>query len=446
MRKRKNSKIMLGLLIAVVALGVGYAAISGVNLLINGSASIKSNGNFSVRFVRPIASEEAIDNPVQNAITISGHNADETLMNVSEMSASVIDNTHATFAVGALDEVGEYVDFIYTVVNESDEGIDAALSLEVADENDLADYFEITKSVGKNKIAPDETTTVTIRVKLIGQPKISDANGTFKVTLTATPVDESSESGSGTGGSESQANGPTLVAAQAGETHKGIVYLDPTNLSKTCTAIDAASNVNANGTPTEVKTGCMKWYIYDDFGDNYTMILDHNTTAELMWNSSNKNVAYESTNLKTLVDDLVDSSGWKVSPRLITMNEINKITGKTEFDASTTKSNYHFETNVTFSDSVRSKYDWLYNNMYKCKSDSADYGCTIEDNNKYTPYGTSNNDIIGGYWVNTTLGTAGSGSGVWVVCKFGGVLGSNSWNQTYGIRPVITLSKSEFSS
>ena len=55
---------------------------------------------------------------------------------------------------------------------------------------------------------------------------------------------------------------------------------------------------------------------------------------------------------------------------------------------------------------------------------------------------TSNSDIIGGYWVNTTLGTAGSGSRVWVVCKFGGVLGSNTWNQTYGIRPVISIDKS----
>jgi len=54
----------------------------------------------------------------------------------------------------------------------------------------LADYFEITKSIGKNKITPDETTTVTVRVKLIGQPKVNDVSGTFKVTLTATPTDE----------------------------------------------------------------------------------------------------------------------------------------------------------------------------------------------------------------------------------------------------------------
>ena len=35
MRRRNNSKIMLGLLVTVIGLGIGYAAISGVNLLIN---------------------------------------------------------------------------------------------------------------------------------------------------------------------------------------------------------------------------------------------------------------------------------------------------------------------------------------------------------------------------------------------------------------------------
>ena len=193
MRRRKNSKIMLGLLIAVVALGVGYAAITGVNLLINGSASVNANGDFKVRFVRPLSSETAIDNPVENAITISGHNADESTMNVSGMSASITDDTTATFAAGALDEVGEYVDFTYTVVNESDD-IDAALSFDIADVNELSNYFEITKTVSKNKIGAGETATVTVRVKLIGQPKVNDVEGTFRITLTATPAEEGSES------------------------------------------------------------------------------------------------------------------------------------------------------------------------------------------------------------------------------------------------------------
>ena len=45
MRRRKNSKIMLGLLIAVVALGVGYAAISNINLIRKEGKSLKQTIN-----------------------------------------------------------------------------------------------------------------------------------------------------------------------------------------------------------------------------------------------------------------------------------------------------------------------------------------------------------------------------------------------------------------
>ena len=36
-KRKRNSKIMIGMLIAVVALGIGYDAIAGINLLINGN-------------------------------------------------------------------------------------------------------------------------------------------------------------------------------------------------------------------------------------------------------------------------------------------------------------------------------------------------------------------------------------------------------------------------
>ena len=367
-------------------------------------------------------------------------------MDVSGITASVTDDTHATFAVGALDEVGEYVDFTYTVVNESDEGIDAALSLEVADENDLADYFEITKNVGKNKIVPSETTTVTVRVKLIGQPKISDANGTFKVTLTATPVDESSESGSGTP-SEPQANGLTLVAAQAGETHKGIAYLDPTDLSKTCTANDAASNVNAKGALTGVNTGCMKFYIFDDSGDNYVMILDHNTSGDVAWNGKNRNTSMNEVAIRLSED----TNGWVGSPRLMDADEVAAIVKNTSWRKSTARSTNYFyfgsKTTTEYSSQnaaekiMQRRYAWLFDNLYQ----SINYGGSVEDNNQYiygSNYGKSN---ITGYWTSSPV--TGSDTFVWRVTR-DGCLDDSSANESsvYGVRPVITLSKSEFSS
>ena len=241
----------------------------------------------------------------------------------------------------------------------------------------------------------------------------------------------------------------TFVAPQTGATHKGIVYLDPTDLTKVCTEEDADANVNEFGTPTEIKTGCMKWYIFNDTGDNYTMILDHNTTARIKWNDSNSNVAYESSNLKSVVDNLVTTSGWEVTPRLITADEVNTITGKTGFNVSSTASYYYLDTltqtKATFSESVRSSYDWLYNNLNKCKTGSPDQGCTIEDGNTYSGYGTAGEGQTWGYWTSTPVGTAGSGSNVWLVARTGRLNHNDANGTNYGVRPVISVSKSQIS-
>ena len=234
-------------------------------------------------------------------------------------------------------------------------------------------------------------------------------------------------------------SGPTMTAAGETDTHKGIVYLDPTDLTKYCDESNSEST-------TETKTGCMKWYIFDDSENNYTMILDHNTTARIKWNDSNSNVAYEESNLKTVIDDLVTTSGWKITPRLITADEIIKITGNTSFDSTTTSSWFYLDSNnqtiSIYDSSNRSKYAWLYNNLNKCKTNSTDYGCTIEDNNTYTGYGTAGDGQTWGYWTSTTVGTASSGSNVWRVSESGRLdyLTANSMYD--GVRPVITVSKS----
>ena len=247
--------------------------------------------------------------------------------------------------------------------------------------------------------------------------------------------------------------GPTIVAAQSGETHKGIVYLDPTDLSNTCTEVEASANLSSNGTPTEIKTGCMKWYIFNDSGDNYTMILDHNTTVRVKWNDSNSNVAYESSNVKPVVDDLVTTSGWEVTPRLITAQEITAIVGGVPtWNTNDYTTNYYFEgtgsmkqTLPTYSESNRSKYDWLYNNLHKCKTDSPDYGCTIEDNDEtYTGYGTAGVGDNASYWTSTTIGTAGSGTYMWATFSKSMISATNSKYAGSGIRPVISIPKSTF--
>ena len=231
--------------------------------------------------------------------------------------------------------------------------------------------------------------------------------------------------------------GPTKEEASETDTHKGIIYLDPTDLTKTCNGSNSIST-------TETKTGCMKWYIYSEDESNYTMILDHNTTARIKWNDDNKNVAYESSNLYAVVEDLKTTSGWVVSPRLITAEEVNTITGKTGWTS--TSSIYYFDTltqtQETFTESERSKYDWLYNNLNKCKTDTTDNGCTVEDGNTYMGYGTAGSGPTWGYWTSTIYGNAGSSSYVWSVFRRNNFYNNSANNTGSGIRPVITISKS----
>ncbi len=217
-------------------------------------------------------------------------------------------------------------------------------------------------------------------------------------------------------------SGATKVEASETDTHRGIVYLDPTNLSNVCNAENSVST-------TETKTGCMKWYIFNDDGNNYTMILDHNTTARIRWNDDNKNVSYEESNLYSVVNDLKKTSGWKVNPRLITAEEVNTITGKTDFDSASTNSWYYFDSNnqtQTATTQGASKYAWLFDYTNSC----ANNGCNMADSSTY------------GYWTQTTLGTAGSGSFVWIVGSSGYLYYNYVNYDNTGIRPVITISKS----
>ena len=48
----------------------------------------------------------------------------------------------------------------------------------------------------------------------------------------------------------------------------------------------------------------MKWYIFNDYGDNYKVVLDHNTTARIKCNDDNKNISCKSNQFNPVVQDL----------------------------------------------------------------------------------------------------------------------------------------------
>ena len=190
------------------------------------------------------------------------------------------------------------------------------------------------------------------------------------------------------------------------------IYYNPETGKKCTTA------VSTPGT----KSGCMKWYAFndDDKSSTVNVILDHNTTAKVAWNST-------ADALKT------DTSNWKsdLNPRLITANEIAKITEHPTFDASReNQDRFCLDTNKP--DTANwcaktkgtSKYTWLFDYTSVC----TDYGCNISDSSNW------------GYW--TSIPYKDNTINVWVVNSYGSLTLDYVTRTVVGIRPVITISKS----
>ena len=201
-----------------------------------------------------------------------------------------------------------------------------------------------------------------------------------------------------------------------------VVYFDPVAGTKCDTYIEANSAIG-------VKTGCMKFYTFggNNNSEKVNLLLDHNTTAKVEWNTSGTNT--EMKEAKVALE--TDTSGWIGNPRLITADEIAKITGHPTFNSSTTTSSgsFCFDTNTTeYDPNMRpgsSKYAWLFDRMSHCTI----YGCNIDDNSTY------------GYWTSSAV--SGSLSNVWHVSYYNKLSGDStvSLNGGRGIRPVITVSK-----
>ena len=172
---------------------------------------------------------------------------------------------------------------------------------------------------------------------------------------------------------------------------------------------------------TGTKIGCMKWYVFNDKEGNATVnvILDHNTTARVAWNSTGNNS--EMKEVKKALEN--DTKDWKNTARLITANEIAKITEKTGFDASKKNQDWFcLDTNQPDTTSYcakaqgKSKYAWLFDYTYECTN----YGCNTSDLSTW------------GYWTSTSF---------WHVSRFGHLSSTNANYADSGVRPVITISK-----
>ena len=204
------------------------------------------------------------------------------------------------------------------------------------------------------------------------------------------------------------------------------IYYNPVD-AVFCTVDDYNNNTDKLG-----KTGCLKWYAIENSDSNkatVNIILDHNTTALIAWNETGSN-----TEMKDVKDALEnDTTTWdsSLSPRLIEADEIATITGNTTFNGTTSTASeyFYFETNNNSSPTTYSgDYSWLYDYTYDCTS----YGCNIADSSTY------------GYWTSTPV--TGNTDGAWRVDRAGRLLSDYvNDNSHYGVRPVITISKTQVS-
>ena len=239
-------------------------------------------------------------------------------------------------------------------------------------------------------------------------------------------------------------------------TNGEVVYFNVTTGEKCSNYTETQSN-------TGTKSGCMKFYAFNDDGkDTVNLILDHNTTATVAWNSSGSNASGPSEVLTQLNDDTktwvgtetpsnytmdqstqgskakytIDYSNYKA--RLITAQEVAQITGDPGWDEKNASNWYYFDSKTkTKSDTCKEgntsgcQYGWLYDRTHI--SSCTNWGCL--NNSDQTTYG---------YW--TASSRAFNSDGAWNVRSSASVDSSSVvYSNNYGVRPVITVLKSKLS-
>ena len=211
-----------------------------------------------------------------------------------------------------------------------------------------------------------------------------------------------------------------------------VVYYNPVTNTK-CTSAEA---VSVSGT----KTGCMRWYAFNDDGKSKTvnLLLDHNTTAAVPWITEEDYIESGGTKeefereiiskgpITALKQLKSDTSTWNksINPRLIEANEIVTITEYPIWD----NNFYYFHTNsqTQYKGAAgTNKYAWLFDNTRECTT----YGCNVADSSTY------------GYWTNTV--NPNDPISAWNVYQRGTLRDSYVESFVYsGVRPVVSVNRS----
>ena len=173
-QNKKTLQIVLIVLVAVLTLGIGYASISAINLIIDGNATANPNdNNFKVKFLNEDGVTPMIEGSPTNTVQVDS-------------------DTTASFNVATLNGAGQSVTATYRVKNESP-GIGASIGLQLTNSN--PDYFKVTQKILDNKLQAGEETTVTVKVEMLKTPVTDTVSTSITATLVATPIEDAEASG-----------------------------------------------------------------------------------------------------------------------------------------------------------------------------------------------------------------------------------------------------------
>lgn len=228
---------------------------------------------------------------------------------------------------------------------------------------------------------------------------------------------------------------------------------------KKCSSADYVEAFSNDG----VNEGCMKFYAFNDDENSKTvsLILDHNTTNHAVYWNSNRGEAEQviKEGPKDAIEQLKkDTENWKgtetptnytnkkygytidysnLNARLITAEEIAKITGNSSFDENDTDYFYFDSNTKTPSSSCTRgvvngcKYGWLYDRTY---TNCLLWGC-LSNSTSYT-YG----------YLTATAFIYEDTVNEWLVRNSGGIsFDSLTDPNGDGLRPVIEVKKSKLS-
>lgn len=191
--KKKSLGLLVYVLIAVVALGIGYAAISAITLTINGTAhATPSQDNFVVEF----------DTTATNTITSTPASIASYSSNGDVTSASIDTTNDANKRTAKFDLYGfttkdQFADVTFTVINKSPDIKAKLCSADISVTGGSAATFTSTASLPSATGDPacvtlnanGGTTTIVVRTTLNVTPSTADIAATdLRVQFTATPV------------------------------------------------------------------------------------------------------------------------------------------------------------------------------------------------------------------------------------------------------------------